>query len=214
MTELDRISYPMSESWVAWVLLSLLLAILIANQRQSGLIKGAWMAMIRSKERHYHEMGGDLFQWILIAYFSAGVPSLLLYAFFFRSAPCQVWQWLLVLLMWLAMDGLRILLTMVIRYIFDLEKLLANVMQFYSDMRLLTGLVLYPVTALVCYLGATTWMAVVLYGLILILFGIQLNRMIRTMLVAPQSVLYIMLYFLTLEVVPLGIICEVIKIIV
>lgn len=199
---------------MAWVLLSLLLAILIANQRQSGLIKGAWMAMIRSKERHYHEMVADAFQWVLITYFSAGVPSLLLYAFFFHSAPCSIWRWLLVLLLWLAMDGVKILLTMIVRYVFGLDKLLTNVTQFYSDMRLLTGLVLYPVTAVVCYLGGTIWVAVVLYVLVLLLFGIQLNRMIRTMMVSPQSVLYIMMYFLTLEVVPLGIICEVIKFIV
>lgn len=196
---------------MAWVLLSLLLAILIANQRQSGLIKGAWRAMIYSEERRYREMGGDAFQWMLVHYFTVGVPTLLLYGFFFHSCPCSIWHWLLILLIWAVVDGLKWLVRMLIRYTFGLEKMLSNMEQDDDDMWLVSSMILYPVAALVCYMGGSDWMGMALYVVVTVLFGVMLSKMMRSMLVGPMSALYIILYFLTLEVVPLALICRMVK---
>lgn len=213
MIEQLRISSPLAESWVAWALLSLLVVALIANQRQSGLIAGAFSALVRQEDRRYRDVGSDIFQWLLVRYFSAGVPALLLYAYYFHEPPFVAWKWLLIVGAWVLIDLFKNGMVLLLRYTFGLEKLLPNVSYLYGDVWLLTGVCLYPMAVLVIYVGSGVWTTAAILLMATLLFMMALLTIARTLLVNMVSALYILIYFLTLEVLPIALICKMVNLI-
>lgn len=204
MMDLQLISTPISESWTAWVMLSLLASILIANQRQNGLFKSAFHDVWSVEERSYSEVGTDFVQWLLLSYFRIGTPSLALYVFYYQPGKFSILCWLMIMGIWFSVEMVKTGAIYMIRYIFGLEKLLQNIWRYYSEVWILVGSMLYPVLLLTIQIGVTPLTNTLLYIVLAILLILILVKSIRLLLVKPMAAIYILIYFITLELLPLG----------
>lgn len=210
MEAFSRISTPLSESWTAWVMMSLLLALLIANQRQSGLIRGAWKGLWSTADRTYNE-SMDFVQFILMHYFCIATPSLALYLYFFSGGQFSGLTFLLIFALWCAVYLVKWGVVYLLRFTFSLEKMLHNVYRHYLESWLVVDMVLWVVLVLMWYGVHPVWTNILLPLVVAFLALVLMFRMAKTFFRSPLSVLYILLYAATLEVLPILFICMTVR---
>ncbi len=218
MPFVPHILSPETAPWVSWTLLGLLLLGVLSELIQPGVLLGSFAMVFQKVERTYHDPHRNAMGQLCINLFRMGTFALAVYLFCYVGGMLQVGHWqvefvsdqefrfskyLLVLLVVFGVDTLKYLLTLWVNYTFQISRRFALITMHYDSLWtvICSGffvmlLLLIPVdNTAVVFWSTIVWCGV---AILLILF-----KWVRVFYSGPASLLYILLYVLTLEVLPI-----------
>lgn len=203
MPFVERISTPMSEPWTAWTMLFLLLCIGWAIQRQPALLRIAWQGTFARSGRNYSDAAVDALALVLVQVFRVGTLALGLDVLFFSGGQFLFTSFLLTLLLLVAVEVIKLATAWLVHFTFHLSSSFALSYMQYTYLWMLVCLPLLVVDAVSISIGSsgliTTMMAIV-GGLLVVALVIKGLRLYMNRL---TSIVYILLYVITVEIVPL-----------
>lgn len=203
MDSIPRISTPYSEPWVAWLLL-LLGVLLVLGSSALGNPREAVRTLMSHSERSYAAFNRNLLAEIISAVFRIGVMALIVYMLVY-SAGCAftLLNYAKVAGVVVAVLAVQTLLIYMVGSVFLSSRQLSQALEQCSFIRNLVGMLLWGVMLLM-----TNWSCplalYILCGVVLALFSVaMLGKGVLMFYKGIPSLLYILLYFISLEIVPL-----------
>jgi hypothetical protein len=189
--------------WVPWALLLcgiLLLGLLWANPR---CVADSFSSMFSGMERHYTDTSGLLAAGGSLV-FSTLVPAMALCVCVYRGGPFLIGEWLLTVAAVGVLWALQALLRLYTAAVFSVGGWLRAGREYLVSLRLAVSLLLYVAVCVSVVLpvdGLPQW----LFGIAVAVYVAALSlRLVRMFYRNPLSLLYISLYILTLEVLPIA----------
>ncbi len=212
MDAIMRISSSVSEPWVAWTMVLLLLLIIVANGMQRGVIVNSFRGLRTAKERDNLfdvTMQSPLGQVCLNMY-KIGIFTLTLYTLL---APSGTFSWLICLRIGGIIVGLAVgkfLLVHLLGYIFFNTKTAHIAVHHYTGITTCCAILLYPILLFMLFvpqMGHTGMY--ILCGIVgLFYLSVLLMKIFQFFFTQPLASFYIFLYLCTLEAIPLiGLFC-------
>lgn len=202
------VSTPLSETWPSWMMLLLLLVMAAAISHQPGMLQTAFRGLITRMERTYSDASADLMSQMLTATYRIGILAMTLYVLFFGTGHFSVLIYLMVIGCIVVYELLRSTMTWLVGYTFFSLRGLEEPRTFYRNLCLITSVVLFPVTLVMMNIGTGLW-AYILLAVIGITFIVLLTiRLFRVFMSTPISIIYILLYVVTVEFLPLAALCS------
>ena len=204
MNEVAHILSPVNAGWVGWMMFALLVCAVLAECLQRGIITQAPLSLFSRSERTYKDAPVNFWAQVLITIFRIGTIAMAVnlccytgQSFTFASfgVVCGIIVGLL-------------LVKMICHALLDYTFLLSRMFQFayehYANIITLAVVILYPVLLVLLRIGnpvAAQWGVGVIAGL----FGLMwLYRGGRMFITSPLAIVYFILYFCTLELLPMA----------
>lgn len=211
MPFVDRISSPMSESWTAWTLLGLLLLLCWAIHRQPTLLRVAWQTTVAKTERSYSDAAMDTLALVMVLLFRLGTVSLALDILFFEGGKFLFSDYLLTLLILLGTELIKVIVAWIVNFTYRLSLSFGMSYVHYTNLWLLTCVPLWCFCCISIYCGSPV-LTNVLMSIAVCLLAISLVvKGVRSYVNRLTSLLYVLLYVMTVEVVPLVIAATLVK---
>lgn len=203
MPFVDRISSPMSESWTAWVLLILLLLVGWAIQRQPTLLRVAWQTTMAKSERSYSDAALDALALVMVILFRIGTVAMALDVLFFDGENFLFFDYLWTLLILLGMELVKVLIAWVVNFTYRLSLSFGMNYIHYSNLWLLTCVPMWCFCCICIYSGNPV-LTEVLMGIAAAILALSLVvKGIRSYMTKLSSLPYVLLYVMTVEIVPM-----------
>ena len=183
-------------------MLFLLLCAILSEWFQPGVIIQSPTSLAVRNDRTYKEAPVNFMGQLLITLFRIGTISMALYlcqnpengfSFILYAAICGLV---------FAVLGLKMLCNWLLDYTFMLSRQFGTQYEHYGNLFTLVAIVLYPAALILMRLVtpiAARWCMAIVIGLFILVWS---YRCIRTYVTSAVSVLYLILYILTLEILP------------
>lgn len=175
----------------------------MANVLQPDSVVGSFATILTKPERQYTDTQRTVLGQICIHLFQIGTLGMAYYLFCFRSGDFTLARYGVILLMVAMIYGLKLLIMLLVSYTFQLQKRCASITVHYENLLCVFCCALYPLL-LVMQSGGTT---VMLRTLVIILAGAYVLllafKYCRAYLQSPMALINILLFTLTLDVLPL-----------
>lgn len=198
-------STPLSEPWTMWVLLFLLLLLVVALVRQPAMLKNSFHSLFTRLNRSYSDASTDLMNRALLVVFRAGVLALLLYVMLYSGGKFSFLFYLMIVLVVLLGGALKWLFNGLTAYVFMLRHGVDESRSSYEAIWLLLSIVLYPVLVLMIDFSWIKFGTIVCIILAFLYVALVLIKLGRVFVSRPIVILYIFLYTITMEVLPIGV---------
>ena len=210
MEIVEHISSVYANGWVSWVLLALLLLLVLNRSAGMGVI-GSLRSVFSQSERVYgaqsRAWGSEVCEWL----FRIGVLAMAVWILAIGNGAMGYAKVLGVVL------GVYIVQRLVLRgvgYVFVSRKQLSAAMEQYNAICSAACVCLYPIVLVVMNVPAAH-LAQILCGAVLVAFvGMIVWKSIRLFYTNILSLLYILLYIIFLEIMPIMVIFSVAKLII
>jgi len=193
---------PLSAPWCGWTLLGLLLCAILSEWSQPGVITQATSSLLVRNDRTYKESPVTFLGQFFITLFRIGTLSMALCLCWEEAGTFSYAAFWAVCGIIIGVLVLKMLLNGLLDFTFMLSRRFGAPYEHYSNLFTLLALVLYPVVLVLVHVGssvASCWCL----AIIAVLFSlIWLYRCIRTYIQSPMAILYVALYFVTLELLP------------
>lgn len=203
MQFIERISSPLSEPWASWVLLFLVLTIGWAIQRQPALLRIAWQTSFARTGRNYSDAAVDTMAMVLTLLFRLGCMAFTLDILFYNGVEFAFTDYMWTTLILLGVEIVRLLISALVNYTFHLPFSFALGYIQYTHLWLLTSVPLLIINGISIYFGTSVYTNIMLGIAALFLLIAMTIKSIRTCMTHWASLIYILLYILSLEVVPI-----------
>lgn len=203
MPFVERISSPLSEPWCTWVLFLLALILGWAIQRQPALLRIAWQSSLARTGRNYSDAAVDTLTLVLTLVFRLGCVALTLDTLFYDGEQFAFVDFVWTALLLLSIELVRMLLSALVGYTFDLPFSFQLGYIQYTYLWLLTSLPLLIIDAICIYAGTHGLTYVLLAMVAFFMLTAMTIKSVRTCMTHWASLLYILLYILSLEVIPM-----------
>lgn len=204
MDGVSHILSAVSAPWCGWTMLVLLLCAVLAEWFQPGVIMQSPSGLQARKERMYKDAPTNFMGQLLIALFRIGTPAMALclcfcppdhVSFVAFSAVCG---WIV------AVSLVKMVCSALLNYTFSLSRHFGTPYEAYGNITTLAAVILYPVVLVLMHVSNSVvlhWMI----GSVMALYLLALAyRTIRTYMVSFVSILYLVFYIATLEVLPMA----------
>ena len=185
------------------MMFGLMLCAVLAEVAQPGVITQVPSVLFSHAERTYKDSPDNLFGQLFITVFRIGVTALLLELCFYSGGEflflryVYLTGWILVLIL------MKMACNVLIDYTFQFTRHYAAPYEQYGAIATAMSLLIYPCLLLALHIGSAETARWVL-GIGAIGFvGLILFRWCRTFLRSASSLLYIILYIMTMEVLPI-----------
>lgn len=188
-------------------MLLILLLFVAALLRQPGLVKHSFHSLFTRLKRSYSDASSDLLTELLLLLIRAATLAMLLYALFYKGGGFSIVFFGVVLALELLYWVVKFLLIRLISYVFSVQRRSDSTIDAYSQLWTFSAVLLYPMMVL---LVNTNWTIVTTIGLIATLsvqVGLVFVKLFRMFAVDMLSIFYILLYTVTLEILPLAALC-------
>lgn len=197
------ISSPLSEPWMAWVMLALLLCLVLIHVGDQQTIPQAFTNMFSRLTRTYGDLRIRVATSVLTSIFRIGVAAITTTLFLYRGGGYSINSFLYWLAFWTGFDIVKILLIALINYVFQFARQFAEIYIIYANVWLVISVVLFAIALLVCNIPAQIWTQPLIIVLLSLAAISSLIRWERIFCHSFVSLLNIMLIFVTIEFVPL-----------
>ncbi len=204
MTSLPRISSSISEPWVAWTMLFLLVILLFAEALQRGGLVNSFRALRSRQERDFNAaMVSPLGQVFLYVY-KVGILAFLLYAVL-PHGGFYMGKYLLLCLLVMGFFVFKYLMAQLVAYVFFTPRVLQMVLHHYTGLTTCCLVILYPILLLLLFAPSIGKIGMlILCGMVLVFFIIVLIiKIFQFFFTQPLASVHIFLYLCTLEALPL-----------
>lgn len=203
MHTIPTISSPFSEPWTAWVLLLILVLGILVNVTQPGVIWNSFRTLLSKPERSYADTQSNVTGQMILRLFRLLTVSMAYYLVLYRTGTFSLLHYGLIIALVGGVDIVRWLLILMIDYTFRLQKKCATITMHYSAIQTAACCALYPFMLWIMYYGINAFLTKGVLVLIGITLALILYKFMRAYLRNAVSLFYIIIYVMTLEVLPL-----------
>lgn len=197
------ISTPISEAWPTWLMLGLLLCLVLGEVLQPETLKLAFRTTFSKAERMYGDRAKSIYGLTFLNIFRVGTVAMALYVYSYHTSPFAITTFGLLMLLVIAFVGIKSVLSMLVSYTFNLRKMTALYGPQYNNLWTVLCVLLYPIILLYINVPhvALLWLPVVLLILFVVLLVIKSWQYYYA---GPLSLVYLLIYIMTLELLPMG----------
>lgn len=195
-------STPLSESWTSWILLALLLLLVVALVRQPQLIGRSFNALFTKLKRSYSDAAGDVLTDAVLLLFRVGTLALAFYVMGYTGGEFSFLYYLILVGAILLAKGIKWLLVKLTTYIFSIRHGVEEAASSYDAIGVLFAAVLYPLTVLMVDFEWVMTGRVMTLLLLTTCLVLETIKLIRIFAIKPMSLVYIAMYLMTLEILP------------
>ena len=196
---------PLSAPWCSWIMLGLLVCAALSEFFQAGVITQAPASLQARTDRLYKEAPNNFLGQTFINLFRFGTVAMMLCICFVGKGSFSFLTYLAVNGLILAVMGVKMLCNILLDYTFTLSRRFGAMHEHYSNIATLVCLLLWPVVLILMHVGtqeACRWtMAIVAFVFIALWAYRSGAQYIHT----PVAVIYMLIYWCTLEVLPLAV---------
>ena len=187
-----------------WLMFFLLLCGILAEVLQPGTLKLAFRTTFTRLERTFGDRANNFMSSLLLNVFRIGTLAMSLYVFTYHALSFSLLTYTYIVLLIIAIVLVKNLLVWLVSYTFEMRRATMTFLPQYDNLWTIFCLVLYPINLLyinVLQGAAFFWvfMAIVIVFVLLMMF-----KFLQNFYTGLQSLPYLFLYMLTLELVPLG----------
>lgn len=214
MESVAHISSPLTETWVAWLMLLVFTLVVLTGMFKPHTMKQTLRALFSVKDRSssFFDLSSDMRACILLSASYLLLLSFVAYVLLYLMASgvqptFDVVNYLIVLGVVLGVYLVKTLVSVMVAYVFQpAAKIRVFVTQYFYVVNT-AALLLYPTVLLALF---ATWLppmwAMWMLGVVLsLLVMLLLMKMFRVFVRNIRDVLYVLIFLLTCEVLPLGI---------
>lgn len=195
---------PLSAPWCGWVMLGLLFCGILSEYFQPGVITQSTDSLRVRAERSYKDSPTNFFGQVYLNLFRVGTLAMLLCLCFSPAGEFSFLTYLAVNGVILAVMIVKMLCNVIIDYTFQLSRRFGAVYEHYSNIATMTGLLLWPVLLVLLHVGDTVvnrWALGITALLFLVLW---IYRSAAQYIKSPMAIGYMLIYWCTLEMLPLA----------
>lgn len=196
---------PLSAPWCGWTMLVLLLCAVLSEYMQPGAISQAHSSLFSKSDRTYKDAPISLMGQIMLTLFRIGTLAMSICLCVYTEGSLGFGAFAAIGGITLAVLLLKMACTALLDYTFQFTRRFAPAYEPYSDIATLAICILYPAILAVLYIGNMMVARWVFIGATALFILMWTYRMMRTYLQSPLAILYIALYIVTLEVLPIGV---------
>ncbi len=203
MNNIPHISSPYSEPWVAWTLLLLLAMAILSQSRQRNPLTDL-RKIFSQYERHY---GSNTQNWtanIAALLFRWGVLSLTIYLVIYQPDNFTLLNYIKILGIAAAVFCAQTLVTAAVERVFLQPRQREVIIEQYSYIRNITYIILWGILLVMTNIPNQLTLYILVGITALFFSGVVLGKGIRLFYRKALSLFYILLYFISLEVIPLA----------
>jgi len=190
-----------SAGWCGWLLLALGICAVVGEVFQPGVISSASESLFAHSNRTYKQAPDNFPGQMLLTLFRIGVPAMALCLFIDAHSLAAYG---VAVAMTVAVLVVKRLCNQLLDYTFRLRVAAGGVRTHYANIGTLSSLILYVCLLVLLQTGSVTanrWTI----GICALLFvGMVAYRLARIYVTDAKAILYVGIYILTLEVLPLG----------
>ena len=193
---------PMNAPWSGWMMLALLVCCVLAEVFQPGVITQTPASLIARTDRTYKESPMNFFGQLFITLFRIGTLGMALCMSLY-TANCSFGAYSAVCGLVLAVLLIKMLCQVLIDFTFAVTRHVEAPYEHYANIATIASVLLYLALLAMMRFGnakATLWVLACVTILFLIMW---LYRSVRLFVTSPKTIVYLLLYVATLEVLPL-----------
>ena len=206
MDKIDIISTPISEAWPMWFMFFLLACGVLSEVLQPGTLRLAFRTTFTRLERTFGDRANNFMSRLLLNIFRVGTLAMSLYVFTYHSSPFSLLTYCYVALLIVAVVLVKTILSLLVSYTFEMRRATTAFLPQYDNLWTILCVLLYPLNLLYINILQNSvffWIFVVVVAMFVIM---MIFKLLQNFYTGSQSLLYLFLYTVTLELVPLGII--------
>lgn len=207
MTGIEHIATLYSAGWFGWALMLLATCAVLGEVFQPGVITGVTASVFAHSNRTYKQTPDNFPGQLTASLFRLGTPALLLLIALddsYESANTGIMLYGITLAMMVGVIVVKMVCNRLIDYTFALRANASGVSTVYANVATLSALIQLPLILVIPLFGspaANRWIAVIAATLFV---GLITYRLVRIYMTSAKSIVYILMYVLTLEVLPIG----------
>jgi hypothetical protein len=199
---IPHIISPLSAPWCGWTMLVLLLCAVLGEWFQPGVISQSVSSVVVRSDRTYKDAPVNLQGQLLVSLFRIGTIGMALclcrapegsFSFAAFWVACGLTLGVLIL---------KMLCNLILDYTFTINRRFGAPYEHYSNIVTLGTAVMYPILLILIHASipaVTRWSLATVAAL----FGlVWLYRCLRTYVVSINALVYVLIYFVTLEILP------------
>ncbi len=202
MDKLPLISSPFSEAWPTWLMFALLVCIVMAEALQPETIRTSFRTTFSRMQRMYGDSAVNFWGLVALTLFRLCVVALTLYLFCYTQGEFSILTYGTIILVVIAFVAVKSLFAWIITYVFDLKPNTNLYMPQYSNLWTAACVVLYPILLLMINFGEQTIMKWIIVGIAALFCAGVIVKLLQHYFNGISSLGYILLYTLTLEIIP------------
>ena len=204
MDGVSHILSAVSAPWCGWTMLVLLLCAVLAEWFQPGVITQSPSGLQTRTERMYKEAPTNFMGQLLIALFRIGTPAMALCLCFCSPDHASFAAFGAIVGLIVAVMLVKMVCSLLLNYTFSLSSHFGNPFEAYGNIATLGAVILYPMVLVLMHVPNPVilhWLVGIMAVLYLLAWA---YRAVRTYMVSLVSVLYLVFYIATLEVLPMA----------
>lgn len=210
MEIINRISGPLSEPWVAWLMLFLLALLLLANRFRPGMIHTSFLTLFSAKERDsiFVQSSIDIRGQVLAFIYEVSVIALSAYLVCFTAGQFAFVTYMKILGVVIGVFALKFLLSAYLSFVYFDSSTFSMCLSQYSSLLMAVLSAAYPLLLVALFVPQVSRTAVLVMAVALLsfFFVCLLVKLFRIFFKDLLACFYILLYLCTLEFLPLALI--------
>lgn len=192
-------------------MLGLLVCAILAGVFQPAVIRQGFVSLFSKVERSYNDSPMNYIGQALLFVFRAGIVGMAIYLFTYNSQLAMhansseflFSRYMTIMGAVAAMEVVKYLVSLLLNYTFQLSRQFATLFAHYTYVSTSICCVLYPLLLLIIYFGSQALTTIGLCVMMSVCWLVLFIKWIRVFFTSIPSVIYVLLYILTIEVLPL-----------
>lgn len=192
-------------------MLGLPICAILAGVFQPVVIRQGFVSLFSKVERSYNDSPMNYIGQALLFVFRAGILGMTIYLFTYNSQLAMhansgeflFSRYMTIMGAVAAMEVVKYLVSLLLNYTFQLSRQFATLFAHYTYVSTSICCVLYPLLLLIIYFGSQALTTIGLCVMMSVCWLVLFIKWIRVFFTSIPSVIYVLLYILTIEVLPL-----------
>lgn len=206
MESIAHIVSPLNAAWSAWMMFVLLLFAVVSEFLQPGVITKSGASLRVHFERAYKDAPTNYLSQFLITLFRIGTFAMGLCLCLCPNESFTFSAFIAICTVIFVIIAVKMLCNVLLDYTFELSRRFGSVYEHFANIFTMVACILYPCLLVLLRIGnreGSRWVV----GIMTIVFVLLwIYRSARVFINTPMAILYFILYIITLEILPLGII--------
>ena len=192
-------------------MLGLAICAVSAGGFQPAVIRQGFVSLFSKVERSYNDSPMNYVGQVLLFVFRAGIVGMAIYLFTYNShlathtadGEFLFSRYMTIMGAVAATEIVKYLVSLLLNYTFQLSRQFATLFAHYTYVSTSICCVLYPLLLLIIYFGSQALTTIGLCVMMSVCWLVLFIKWIRVFFTSIPSVIYVLLYILTIEVLPL-----------
>ena len=192
-------------------MLGLAICAILAGVFQPAVIRQGFVSLFSKVERSYNDSPMNYVGQVLLFVFRAGIVGMAIYLFTYNShlathtadGEFLFSRYMTIMGAVAATEIVKYLVSLLLNYTFQLSRQFATLFAHYTYVSTSICCVLYPLLLLIIYFGSQALTTIGLCVMMSVCWLVLFIKWVRVFFTSIPSVIYVLLYILTIEVLPL-----------